>query len=49
MAQKQLVEGEVFYPGTDIVANSRVKDWEKLAARVPQKIWKDFGLMKQMN
>ena len=48
MAQKQLVEGEVFYPGTDIVA-TLLKDWEKLAAGVPQKIWKDFGLMKQMN
>lgn len=44
MAQKQLVEGEVFYPGTDIVENSRVKDWEKLAARAAKDLegfWAD--------
>ncbi len=44
MAQKQFVEGEVFYPGTDIVENSRVKDWEKLAARAAKDLegfWAD--------
>ncbi|HMD13918.1 MAG TPA: acetyl-coenzyme A synthetase N-terminal domain-containing protein, partial [Bacteroidota bacterium] len=44
MAHKQLVEGEVFYPGAEIQENTLVKDWETVAARAakdPEGFWSD--------
>ena len=33
MPAKPAIEGEVFYPSAEVVAQARVKDWDALARR----------------
>ena len=42
------MEGEVYYPSEQVVAQARLKDWDALAKK-PTKTSKVSGLMKPMN
>ena len=43
MSAKPTLEGEVFYPSSEVIAQARVKDWDALAAKASQDLegfWK---------